>query len=319
MSSVESVVPMFESMTGFSMGTSWSLKFRGQVMDPARLRQDVQSALDEIVVQMSTWDPDSAISRLNQAETGWYQVPPALFHVLTQALELAEISQGAYDPTVGRLVNLWGFGPSGPIDTPPSAMAIRQALTHTGWQRTHLNPSYQAVWQPGGLHFDLSSIAKGYGVDEIARVLDEAGVSDYLAELGGELKAKGKGTWALNIETPALDEQIPIVLTDSAVATSGDYRRFFMHQGRRMAHTLDARSGMPFTHPLASVTVLHPQCMMADGLATALLAMGPEKGIEHARHNKMAALFITRHQTDFSISWTDEFAARAGAQTAPSC
>jgi len=319
MSINESVAPVYETLSGSSMGTTWSLKFRGDGADLLRLQHDIQATLDEIIVQMSTWDRASAISRLNQSEPGWYQVPSALFRVLTQALKLAEISCGAYDPTVGNLVNLWGFGPSGPIHTPPSAEAIRLSLACTGWQRTAFDTTHQAIWQPGGLQFDLSSIAKGYAVDEIGCVLDAAGINDYLVELGGELKAKGASPagspWALNIETPGLTEQIPITLSDSAVATSGDYRRYFMHRGRRMAHTIDARSGTPLAHTLASVTVLHAQCMLADGLATALLAMGPEEGIEFARHNKLAALFMTRHQTDFDVSWTEEFIAHVGVDT----
>lgn len=323
MSIHETVAPLYKSLSGSSMGTSWTVKLRDSGIDLARLNSDIQAALDEIVAQMSTWDPASAISRLNQSETGWYQVPSALFHVLSHALELAEASSGAYDPTVGQLVNLWGFGPSGPVDTPPPDHAIRLALTHTGWQRTALDHRYRAVWQPGGMHFDLSSIAKGFGADEVSRVLDAAGITDYLVELGGEVTARGAGPagthWALNIETPALAEQIPIVLKNISVATSGDYRRFFMYQGHRMAHTINARCGTPVAHPLASVTVLHPQCMMADGLATALLAMGPEKGFAHARHSKVAALFMTRHSTDFAVSWTDEFAALAGMNRTASC
>ena len=311
-------VPAYSMLAGASMGTTWSVKFNG--LETPRLRHDIQAALDEIVAQMSTWDPDSAISRLNQAEKGWYQLPSAFYSVLGQALKLAKATDGAYDPTVGALVNLWGFGSTGAVQLPPSPDAVNRALKRSGWHRTALNEEHRAVWQPGGMHFDLSSIAKGYGVDEIGRVLEEAGINDYLAEVGGELKARGRNpagkAWALDIETPVQSEEvIPITLNNSAVATSGDYRRFFVHQRRRYAHTINPRSGTPLSDTLASVTVIHAQCMTADGLATALLALGLDKGRAYAQRHDIAALFMTRHEHDVAITWSDAFLQHAGANS----
>lgn len=318
------VVNTYASLAGASMGTTWSLRYRDPGLDARRLQARLQAALDEIVAQMSTWDPDSAISRLNQSPPGWYQVAPAFFQVLNQALELARSTQGAYDPTVGALVDLWGFGPQGPVSCPPSSETVQALLSRSGWQRTALNAEHRGVWQPGHLRFDLSSIAKGFGVDEMARVLDEARISDYLVELGGELKARGVNeagqAWAIDVEAPDLGKDtLPVVLHNAAIATSGHYRRNFVHHGRRYAHTLDPRSGKPLPDDLVSVTVIHPQCMLADGLATALLCLGAEPGLSYARQRQLAALFITRHDGEFAVQWTDEFAALAGAQTATSC
>ncbi|WP_397476226.1 FAD:protein FMN transferase [Pusillimonas sp.] len=316
--------PAYASLAGASMGTTWTVKFNAQGVDLPRLKHGIPAALDEIVAQMSTWDDDSAISSLNRAEPGWYQLPAAFFKVLAQALKLAETTDGAYDPTVGALVDLWGFGSKGALDSPPPAAAVADALAHCGWRRTALDAEHCAVWQPGGMHFDLSSIAKGYGVDVIGRVLEEAGVTDYLAELGGELKAGGlnpaRKPWALDIETPVPNpERVPIVLNNLAIATSGDYRRYFIHQGRRYAHTIDPRLGAPISGKLASVSVIHPHCMMADGLATALLALGSDKGMAYAQRHNIAALFMSRHEHDVAIAWSDEFAKCAGADTSSPC
>ena len=299
---------------GTSMGTSWTVKYLGASSDAARqeLANAVQRALDGIVEQMSTWESDSIISTLNRAEAGWYQLPPAFFYVLRHALNLAELSGGAYDPTLGRLTDLWGFGANGRIEQPPSQDEVNSAMALCGWRLTELNHEHQGVWQPGGLQFDLSSIAKGYGVDEIARVLDRHGVLHYLAELGGELKTRGfnaRGTrWEVDIEAPDQSgANLPVLLADCALATSGDYRRCFEHGGQRYAHTLDPRTGQPLRHCLESVSVVHEQCMMADGLATALLCMGTEKGLAYARRNSIAAAFIARAERGLAVEMTDKF------------
>lgn len=306
------------------MGTSWTVKYvidsgvgANAGVTPQALTRAVQEALDTIVDQMSTWDADSVISTLNRAEPGWYQIPPAFFHVLQHALEIAKQTDGAYDPALGRLTDLWGFGPLGPVDSPPAQHRIQAELALSGWRRSALNHEHRGVWQPGGLHYDLSSIAKGYGVDEIARVLDEHGVENYLAELGGELKARGlnpaRERWKVDIETPGQPGGgLPLLLTGCALATSGDYRRCFHHLGQRYAHTLDPRTGHPLRHTLESVSVIHEHCMMADGLATALLCLGPEQGPAHARQHGIAALFMNRDSLGLTAEMTDEFKDLAG-------
>lgn len=338
------------------MGTTWSVLLSENPGDTPPLQARLESVLRDINAQMSTWDPLSLISRINAAETGWYALPTAFHAVLSTALELARYSQGAYDPTLGELVNLWGFGPTRPAHWPPSARQIREALLRSGFKQTALNNDPPAVWQPGGIQFDLSSIAKGYGVDALAGVLDEAGLTDYLVELGGELKARGVGPdgrpWSVRIDhpdnateqdatmtasgtgqrmpapwpahaVPGLAEPTPralgpkLELCDAAIATSGDYRRYVVHQGRRLAHTLDGRNGQPLTHPLASVTVIHPQCLWADGWATVLLALGLEQAMRLAQTHNIAALFLLRDQNDYRVEWTPAFEGLAAASAAP--
>lgn len=316
-------------LQGNSMGTTWAvdigphspaLRPTGTSLVgrhpapalPSAIHTALQAALDNIVDQMSTWDTGSTISRLNRAEPGWYQIEPEFYTVMEAALQVAQATQGAYDPTLNELVNLWGFGPAGPCTRPPAPAALRDALLRSGWRKTALNPEHRGVWQPGGLQFDLSSIAKGYGVDVMARTLDEHGYTHYLVELGGELKARGTNPdgkpWQVGID----EIHLPLVLSNEAVATSGDYRRHFEHEGKRYAHTLDARTGQPLQHALAAVTVIHKQCVLADAWATALLCLGPDAGPKMAQEYGLAALFVERASTDFKVNWSAAFARKAG-------
>ena len=321
---------------GKSMGTTWTVKAKitasngigtawpqgAQAGSPCQTHhisdlvwRALTAALDTVIDQMSTWSQDSTISRLNRAAPGWYQIEPEFWRVLDAALNVARLTEGAYDPTLHELVNLWGFGPAGPRSTPPTPDDLRNALLRSGWQKIQLDPAHRGVWQPGGLQFDLSSIAKGFGVDEMARILDEHGCRHYLVELGGELKARGLAPdghpWRITID----DAQLPVNLSNLSIATSGDYRRYFEHNGRRYAHTLDARTGQPLQHALTSVTVIHPQCLMADAWATALLCLGPEHGPVMARKHALAALFLERHDSDFRVYTTDRFTQAAGLAT----
>ena len=300
------------------MGTTWTVEANAPTACPDTARaigSAIDSALNTLIDQMSTWADDSTISRLNRAGAGWYQVEPEFWQVLTAAYEVARLTDGAYDPTLQELVNLWGFGPAGPRTEPPDPERLRNALLRSGWKKMALHPAQCGVWQPGGLHFDLSSIAKGFGVDEIARVLNEHGCPHYLIELGGELAARGRAPdghpWRLLIDLAGL----PINLVNQTVATSGDYRRWFEYQGKRYAHTLDARTGQPLQHNLASVTVLHDECVMADAWATALLCLGPEHGPIMAETRGLAALFLEREKDDFKVWHTPQFARQAGLLT----
>lgn len=308
------------------MGTTWTVKLcEPGAIAPETLEAVIQAVLGRITEQMSTWKPDSAISLLNRAERGWYRLPDELFHVLSHALELARDTEGAYDPTLGKLAGLWGFGPAGALNILPGAGDVADAMAQAGWRRTGVNAPHCAIWQPGGLEFDLSSIGKGYGVDQIAAVLDRHRIEHYLVEVGGELKARGSNEehmpWSVSIEVPEPADPsesaprppgLPISLVDGSIATSGDYRRYFDHGGKRYAHTLDPATGHPVTHCLASVSVLDPQCMAADALATALFSMGPVQGPEYARRRGIPALFIHRDAGDLALEWTGEFEALAG-------
>ena len=301
------------------MGTTWSLRCAAsERLDVAALQAEVQAALDQVVVQMSTWDAASELSRFNAAEPGsWLPLSDGFFKVLSCAQALAQLSSGAYDVTAGALVNCWGFGPGEPRDDIPSDDEIGIALQRVGWSRLLLDPATQLALQPGGLYVDLSSIAKGYGVDCIAACVERFGVAHYLAEVGGELRGQGckpdGSPWWVELESvpdARSDTARWIVALDGvAIATSGDYRRYFERDARRYAHTLDPRNGRPVRNAPAAVTVLHAECMQADALATALTVLGLQDGMAYAERHGIAALFVVRRRDDASL--LDEFASSA--------
>lgn len=301
------------------MGTSWLVQFYTPASpELAALNKRLESRLLQINAQMSTWDADSLISKINRAETGWYALPDDFYTVVNAALVLAEQTEGAFDPTLGELINLWGFGAAGPVSTPPHANALRTALLRSGWRKTVLNRQHQAIWQPGALQLDFSSIAKGYAVDEMARVMEHAGIDHFMIELGGELKAQGnaQGTgqaqrpWRADIAHPNNGLPLPILLCNAALATSGDYLRNFTFNNIRYSHTLDGRTGQPIANQLASVSVIHKSAMQADALATALQCLGPSHGWTFAQEHNLAALFYIRRGKDFEVKMTPQFKHR---------
>ncbi|RQP26089.1 FAD:protein FMN transferase [Piscinibacter terrae] len=314
------------ALEGRSMGTTWSVKV--VLPDPAMLagvRAGIDDGLALVVRQMSTWEPDSDLSRFNHAAPGsWCRLPGECFHVLQQALQTARDSGGAYDPTTGTLVNLWGFGPTGRHGETgfriPTASKLEEARRHTGWQRITLDPVSQRAFQPGGICLDLSAIAKGYAVDHVSRSLLLRGLADHLVEIGGELMGSGLKPdgqpWWVSLEqplshvagAPGLPDNL-VALHGLAVATSGDYRRFFTHEGSAHPHTIDPRTGRPITHGLASVCVLHAQCMLADAQSTALSVMGLDEGLAWANQHGVAALFVQRVNSGFEERMSNAFAA----------
>lgn len=286
---------------GKTMGTTWSAKaVLPATVDLAALEAMIQRALDAVVAQMSPWEPLSDLCRYNRAPAGsWIRLPEATLTVLRRAIEVAETSDGAFDPTLGALTDLWGFGPRPFSGAPPEPSAIAAQREAGGWKRLTLDG--EALFQPGGLRLDLNGIAKGFGVDQAAAALDRAGVKSYLVEVGGELRGTGAKPdgqpWWVELERPpsANDaEKTLVALHDLAVATSGDYRRFFDHEGRRYAHTLDPATGAPVTHPTVSVTVLAQDCMSADAWATALTVMTPDAALAFAAKHDLAALIVSR-------------------------
>lgn len=287
---------------GSTMGTTWTVRLgaRPHDVDEAALRAGIEAVLESVNAQMSTWREDSVLSRFNRLPAGGsIAVPDALAMVLRAALELAEDTGGAYDPTVGPLVNLWGFGPDPLRDRVPSADEIAAARTRVGWQRLAWDRHSPVLVQPGGLDLDLSSIAKGHAVDRVLEWVAAQGVDGVLVEIGGETRTRGRkpdgSPWRVAIEQPVpASEEAQRVLEpgNRAVATSGTQRNAFAADGRRHSHMIDPRSGEPVRHDLLAVSVVHESCMRADALATALAVLGPEAGYDFAARRDLAVLFL---------------------------
>ena len=303
--------------TGLTMGTSWSVLVHAAQLPLTRprLQSEFSTILNRVNSEMSTYLPESELSRIN--DTGgaaWLTVSASLMHVLQAAQDISRSTQGAFDVTIGPLVNLWGFGPEQDFAV-PGEEHIDAALRLVGYEYLHLDPAASALKKTnGGIQIDLSAIAKGYGVDEIAHYLERLNLDNYLVEIGGEIRARGVNRanipWQIGIEQPVGGQRQVrriIRLGNSAMATSGDYRNYFEHEGTRYPHTLDPRTGRPVAHGLTSVTVLHPSTMLADAWATGLLVLGPEEGFALALKNGLAAYFIVRGEPGFEEIFTPAF------------
>lgn len=305
-------------ITGRTMGTTYSVKLAGLPagLTPAALQAGIEARLERVNAVMSTYRADSDLSRFNASRsTAWFPTSAELVDLVTRARAISAMSQGAFDVTVGPLVNLWGFGPDAQAFAPPDARAIEEALRRVGYEKLAVRAAPPALRKARpDLYVDLSAIAKGDGVDKVAELLDQRGVGAYLVEIGGELRAKGVKPdgrpWRVAIERPdaatrAVYRVVP--LRDAAMATSGDYRNFYEHEGRLYSHTIDPATGRPVDHRLASVTVVTPDCATADGLATALMVLGPERGYGLAESRDIAALLVSRVDGGYAHRSTPAF------------
>lgn len=306
------------TLNGATMGTTWTVRLGNipaGVSVPA-LRAEIETLLERVNAQMSTYREDADISRFNRAAVGEVlSVPEDFTRVLAAALALAEATGGAYDPTVGPLVNLWGFGPDPSLDRIPPEELLADARRQVGWQRIVFDPGSGALTQTGGLMLDFSSIAKGYAVDLLAERLLQHGIDNHLVDIGGDLRTRGQRPdgrpWRIAIERPVAGSRevhSVLALGDRAMATSGSYRNFFRDQGRDFSHTIDPRSGYPVQHALVSVTVLHESCMQADALATAVSVLGPDEGLAYAREHELAVLMLVAGNESVNEIMTPEFA-----------
>lgn len=299
------------------MGTSYSIKLSPAPEEAVRtaLKGDIDRRLERINSQMSTYRPDSDLMQFNRSpSTDWQQLPPEIVGLVTRANHISRLTGGRYDITVGPLVNLWGFGSSGDRTTAPAQDEVEDMLARVGFGHLHTRTEPAALRKEiPELEIDLSSIAKGWAVDEVVDILDAKGLHNHLVEIGGELRAQGEKTpgrpWRIAIEQPDFDKrsvQRVIALDNMAMATSGDYRNFFADGDRLYSHTIDPDTGQPVQHRLASVTVLAEDCTSADAWATALMAVGEPAAFELADSQGLKALFITR-----SGSQLQETASRA--------
>jgi len=307
-------------LQGRTMGTTYNIKVVAtpEQVTNLKLQQKIDEVLKQINQEMSTYIPNSEISLFNKSKsTAQFEISNGFARVLKESIRLGELSEGKLDVTVGPLVNLWGFGPEQRPEKAPNDELLELTRKRIGLKYLHLTGN-QLSKDISDLYVDLSTIAKGYGVDVVAELIEANGLNNYLVEIGGEMRLKGfKHTgelWAIAIEKPILDpsgeqravHQI-IIPKDNAVATSGDYRNYFEADGQRFSHIINPATGKPIDHNLVSVTVIDPSSMTADGLSTMLMVMGAEKGMDFAIKNNLAALFISKTEHGFSEQFTVKF------------
>lgn len=312
-----------ESFGGPTMGSTYSVKYvrRAGLPAPEVVQVEVEKILAAVDHQMSTYRSDSDIERFNELPANHCQAMPApVLELVRVGEQLSEQSEGSYDLTVEPLLNLWGFGPQGREEKVPTAQALAEVRQRVG--HGHLRIEGDELCKDAAVEVDFNSIAAGYAVDTIAAKLEGMGIHDYLAEATGELKASGKkldgSPWRIALEEPRDDQQVAerIIAVDGyGVSTSGDYRNYFVQDGRRYSHTFDARTGAPVSHTLASVTVIHPSTLMADGLSTLLLILGPERGWDYAEKHDIGAFFVIRADTGFVTRTSHAFERQSGGKT----
>lgn len=311
-------------LTGATMGTTWNVKAVPGPAGPGpeAVRQLVNKALDEVDAAMSTYRPDSAVSRFNSSEsTGWVEVPAPLAALVAESLRIGAETDGAFDITVAPAVRLWGFGSGTPRQRPPTEAEIDEVKSRTGLRHlaVRLDPPALRKDIPS-LALDVDSIAPGYAVDLVASRLAAAGLDRCMIEIGGEVRVHGRNAdgqpWRIGVEQPmegARSVARVLHLEDGAVSTSGDYRDFFEFERIRYSHTIDPRTASPVRHGLASVTVIRPTAVEADGLATALSVLGPHEGYELAERMGWAVLFVERTPDGTQPRETRAFAAASQA------
>jgi thiamine biosynthesis lipoprotein len=311
-------------LSGQTMGSAWTVKIAGTLpATPEDLRAGVQSRFDAVNLALSTWRADSALSRFNNDDSGkWVAVDPELGEVLSYALGLAEDSGGAYDVTVGPLVNLWGFGPDPATRRVPDAAALEAARSRVGWRKVEVDADKRRARKSPGVRVDLSSLGKGRGVDRVAEYLDGQGVANYLIDLSGKLRAHGVNArgepWRVAVEPPQPDATSAsppispkvITLVNESVATAGDYRRFFEIDAKHYSHIIDPRTGWPVTHDTVSASAIARDCMQADALATVLMAMSPDEAIALANRRQLRALLISRDGAEYPATQTGNWPLR---------
>ena len=296
-----------EHIYGHTMGTTYNVKYpKVTAVDKAKVKQLIDKRLIHVNKLMSTYDPTSELSRFNQYRFEQpFAISPETRKVVLEAMRLGELSDGVLDVTVGPLVNLWGFGPTMRPESIPSQQDVDAVRAYTGLDKLTVVKDGLVKAHPQ-LYVDLSTIAKGYGVDVVAELLEEQGVESYLVEIGGEMRVKGdKGNgseWLIAIEKPVSDAravQKIISIGDNAIATSGDYRNYYEQDGVRYSHLIDPRTGKPIQHNTVSVTVIYPSSMTADGMATAFNVMGWESAIALAEQNDLAVFIVKREGDSF--------------------
>ena len=294
-------------LSGQTMGTTYHIKVvAGRFAGMGAVQKKIDKRLEEINDSMSTFRPDSEISRFNGwRDPGPFAISPDFLRVMLSAREIFQLTEGDWDGTVYPLVNLWGFGKDGDISRVPSAEALAVARRRVGFDHIEVGVTGHLKKLSPDVTIDLASIAKGYGVDQVAILLAGLGYKNYLVEIGGEVYAAGVrpdgGNWRVGINQPdprASTHAVyaVVALRGRAMATSGDYRNFYQLDGRTVSHIIDPHTGMPVANKVVSVSVIADNCTLADGLATGLMVMGPQKAIALIdRLPGVEGLIVVRH------------------------
>lgn len=316
------------ALEGKTMGTTYHVKYidNGKVKNlpaPDTVKKQLDELLLDVNSQMSTYQKDSQISRFNQLKEADKPFPIAhgFESVVAEAIRLNQVTEGALDITVGPLVNLWGFGPDKRLNKVPSAEQIAEKSKTVGLDKLILTASTKSnaptlSKKDPNVYIDLSSIAKGFGVDVVANHLNQLGLEHYLVEIGGEVFGKGQNLqgkpWQIAIEKPEFEQgkasQIVVPLHNLGMATSGNYRNYFEdEQGNRFSHIIDPNKLAPISHNLASITVFAPTVMTADGLSTGLFVLGAEKALEIAEKENLAVFMIIKNGENFETKASSAF------------
>lgn len=299
------------TLRGSTMGTTYQVKIIDLKKDitPEQLHNHIKATLEEVNNNLSNWQKSSEISKFNRSEeTSPQTISDDFAAVMAESYRIHQLTNGRFDVTLAPLIKLWGFGSKNQEGKIPPDAAINEALTKVGMTKLlkfEENASTLRKLEPK-VTINLSAIAKGYGVDRVARTIEKHGARNYLVEIGGDLYGKGlnaKGKpWVIGIEKPDIKGrtvQAIVKVSNKGTATSGDYRNYIEKDGKRYSHIIDPVTGRPITHNLASVTVLSDNGMRADGLATALFVLGDEEGLKLAEEHKIAAFFIIREGGKF--------------------
>lgn len=294
------------TISGEALGTFYTITVAKSPpgMSEKRARDLADATLDRVNQRMSTYLDDSELSRFNRYDQqAPFHLSQETYEVFKTAQTISAESGGAFDVTVGPLVDAWGFGPA-PLTKPPDDAEVRALLERTGYEKLTLHPGNTISKTRPDVYCDLSAIAKGYAVDAVAAAFEKAGISRYMIEVGGEIRVAGRNKndapWLLGIEAPKPDVRelyAAVRLEQGALATSGDYRNMYEYEGRMVSHTIDPHTGYPVRHTLASASVIHASCTWADGYATALMALGPEKAEAFAREHGLAVMLLI-HDAD---------------------
>ena len=290
---------------GETMGTTYSIIIADSMVKPALINATkikVDDLLALVNKEMSTYDPNSEIGLFNsKRDSQPVIVSPDFIKVLKLSQVIYRESNGAFDPTVGPLVDLWGFGKEGSRYTPPSDAEIKERQKYVGFNLIKFIDDTMIQKLQPEIQLDLSAIAKGFGVDRVVDLLMSMGYSNFMVEIGGEVVVKGQkksGKWRIGIDRPYFDAvpgknlEAILEISDEGVATSGDYRNYFVSEDKTYSHEIDPVTGRPIVNGVASVTIIAPNCMLADAMATAIMIMGKEKGMNWVKSKDNVEAFI---------------------------